>query len=56
MFQKNGYTMNHYLSVKCWVYLCDRLRRECVIMDGEVDRVRRLFLSDLAQTKKKFHG
>ena len=25
MFQKNGYKMNHYLSVECWVYLCDRL-------------------------------
>ena len=24
-------------------------------MDGEVERVRRLFLSDLAQEKKKFH-
>ena len=26
MFQRNGYTMNHYLSSECWVYLCDRLR------------------------------
>ena len=26
MFQRNDYTMNHYLSVECWVYLCDRLR------------------------------
>ena len=25
-------------------------------MDGEMDRIRRLFRSDLAQTKKKFHG
>ena len=25
-------------------------------MDGEVDRVRRLFLFDLAQEKKKFHA
>ena len=25
-------------------------------MDSEVDRVRRLFLFDLSQTKKKFHG
>ena len=26
MFQRNGYTMNHYLSAESWVYLCDRLR------------------------------
>jgi len=25
-------------------------------MDGEVDRIRKLLLSDLTQTKKKFHG
>ena len=25
MFQRKGYTMNHYLSSECWVYLCDRL-------------------------------
>jgi len=54
MFQKNGYTMNHYLSVECWLYMCDRLRGG--IMDGEVDCVRRLFLYDLSQIKKKFHS
>ena len=56
MFQRNGYTMNHYLSAECWQYLCARLRGGCAIVDGEVDRVRRLFLSDLAQEKKKFHA
>ena len=56
MFQRNGYTTNHYLSADCFGYICGRLRGACVIVDGEVDRVRRLFLSDLAQEKRKFHS
>ena len=56
MFQRNGYTTNHYLSAECFSYICGRLRGACVIVDGEVDRVRRLFLSDLAQEKRKFHS
>ena len=55
MFQKNGYRLNHYLSAECWGYLCLRLEGKCCIMDGEVERVRRLFLSDLAQERKNFH-
>ena len=55
MFQRNGYRLNHYMSAECWGYLCLRLAGKCAIVDGEVERVRRLFLSDLAQEKRKFH-
>ena len=55
MFQKNGYRLTHCLSAECWGYLCRRLEGKCSIVDGEVERVRRLFLSDLAQEKRKFH-
>ena len=56
MFQRNGYRLNHYMSAEYWRYLCSRLEGKCVIVDGEVERVRRLFLSDMAQEKKKFHS
>ena len=55
MFQRNGYTLNHQLPSECFAYICGRLRGACMIVDGEVSRVRRLFLSDLAQEKRKFH-
>ena len=55
MFQRNGYRLNHYMSAECWGYLCLRLAGKCAIVDGEVERVRQLFLSDLAQEKRKFH-
>ena len=44
------------MSAECWRYLCSRLEGKCAIVDGEVKRVRRLFFSDLAQEKKKFHS
>ena len=56
MFQRNGYRTNHYLSAECFGHICSRLRGACAIVDGEADRVRRLFLSDLAQVKRKFHN
>ena len=55
MFQRNVCRLNHYMSAECWGYLCLRLAGKCAIVDGEVERVRRLFLSDLAQEKRKFH-
>lgn len=54
MFQRNGYRLCHHMSYETWNYLCMRLRGGCTIEDGEVVRVRRMFLSDLAQEKKKF--
>ena len=54
MFQRNGYRLNHYVSAECWGHVSLRLEGKCAIMDGEVERVRRIFLSDLAQEKETY--
>ena len=54
MFQANGYRMNQFLSVECFKYLVFKCKGKCVVEHRKVDRVRRIFLSDLAQEKRKY--
>jgi len=54
MFQANGYRINQYLSSECFKYIVYKCKGKCVLEDKKVDRVRRIFLSDLAQEKRKF--
>jgi len=54
MFQANGYRINQYLSSECFKYIVYKCKGKCVLEDRKVDRVRRIFLSDLAQEKRKF--
>ena len=54
MFQANGYRANQFLSSERFNYIVYKCRGKCVIEDRKVDRVRRIFLSDLAQEKRKF--
>jgi len=46
--------VNQFLSSECFNYIVYKCRGKCVIEDRKVDRVRRIFLSDLAQEKRKF--
>ena len=54
MFQANGYRINQYLSIECFNYIVYKCRGNCVLVKKQVDRVRRIFLSDLAQEKRKY--
>jgi len=54
MFQANGYRINQFLSLECYKYLVLKCKGKCVIEHRKVDRVRRIFLSDLAQEKRKY--
>ena len=55
MFQKNGFRSSISLSVEVWKYLECRLKETTTVSNYEVSKVRRLFLDNLSQHKKRFH-
>lgn len=55
IFQANGSRINRYLSSKCSNFIVYKRKGRCVIEGMDVvDHVKRTFLSNLAQEKRKF--
>ena len=55
IFQKNGFRSSCTISAETWNYLELKLKGRTMCKNYKVSKVRRLFLDNLSQRKKRFH-